>query len=113
METEQRPWGQYKVLLDTPTCKVKEILVKPEHRLSYQMHYKRSEHWFVVSGVALVTLNDRDIVVKKGEYVDIPVESKHRVANQGNEDLVFIEIQTGEYFGEDDIVRFEDDYDRH
>jgi len=112
METEQRPWGQYKVLVDTPTYKVKEILVKPEHRLSYQMHYKRSEHWFVVSGEATVTLDDKDIIVKKGEYIDISVESKHRVANQENEDLIFIEIQTGEYFGEDDIVRIEDDYNR-
>lgn len=112
MQIENRPWGHYKVLLDTLTYKVKEILVKPKHRLSYQLHHKRSEHWFVVQGEGVITLDDKDIIVKKGEYVDIPVESKHRIANNGNEDLVFIETQTGQYFGEDDIVRFEDDYGR-
>ncbi len=112
MEKEERPWGWYKVLLDTPTYKVKEILVKPGERLSYQMHYKRSEHWYVVAGEALVTLDDVEILVKSGEYIDIPVEHKHRVANRGGSDMIFIETQTGSYFGEDDIVRFSDDYGR-
>lgn len=112
METDQRPWGSYKVLLDNPGYKVKEILVKPGGRLSYQLHHQRSEHWYVVSGEALVTLNDKDIILKKDQFMDIPVESKHRVANRGQEDLIFIEIQTGEYFGEDDIERFFDDYGR-
>ncbi|PLX28986.1 mannose-6-phosphate isomerase [Candidatus Parcubacteria bacterium] len=112
MEKENRPWGWYKVLLDTPTHKVKEILVKPGNRLSYQLHYKRSEHWYIVSGEAIVTLDDKDITLKKGEYIDIPVEHKHRIANMGDEDVIFVEVQTGEYFGEDDIVRFEDDYGR-
>ncbi|HAT03878.1 MAG TPA: mannose-6-phosphate isomerase [Candidatus Magasanikbacteria bacterium] len=112
MEFEERPWGWYKVLLDTPTYKVKEILVKPRQRLSYQLHHKRSEHWYVVQGEATMTLNDKEILLKKGEYIDIPVEHKHRVANRGDKDMTFIEVQTGEYFGEDDIVRFEDDYGR-
>jgi len=112
MESEQRPWGGFKILLDTPTYKVKEILVKSGQRLSYQMHYKRSEHWYVVQGEAVVTLDDKDITVKKGEYIDIPVEHKHRIANKCDIDIVFIEVQTGSYFGEDDIVRFEDDYGR-
>ena len=109
---EERPWGWFKILLDTPTYKVKEILVKPGNRLSYQMHHKRSEHWYVTQGEAVVTLNDVEQVVKQYEYIDIPVEHKHRVANKSDEDMIFIEIQTGTYFGEDDIVRFEDDYGR-
>ena len=109
---ENRPWGWFKILLDTPTHKVKEILVKPGQRLSYQMHHRRSEHWFIVQGTATVTLDDQDIELKKNEYIDIPVEHKHRIANMSDKDVIFIETQTGEYFGEDDIVRFEDDYGR-
>jgi len=109
---EERPWGWYKVLLDTPTYKVKEILVKPGQRLSYQLHNKRSEHWYLVKGKAVVTLNDVDKELEAGESIEIPVEAKHRIANQGKEDVVFIEIQTGTYFGEDDEVRLEDDYNR-
>lgn len=112
MEKEKRPWGWYKVLLDAPTYKVKEILVKPNSRLSYQLHHKRSEHWFMVQGEGAITLDDKDINIKKGQFIDIPVESKHRIANNGTEDVIFIETQTGEYFGEDDIERFEDDYGR-
>ena len=109
---DHRPWGWYKVLLDTPNYKVKEILVKPNSRLSYQFHHKRSEHWYIVQGEATVTLDDKNIVIKKGEYIDIPALSKHRIANNSKEDVIFIETQTGEYFGEDDIVRVEDDYGR-
>ncbi len=112
MEKEERPWGLYKVLLDTPDYKVKEILVKPNNRLSYQLHHKRSEHWYVVQGEGIITLDDKEFAIKKGEYTDIPVESKHRVVNIGDDNLIFIETQTGEYFGEDDIERFEDDYGR-
>ena len=112
MEKENRPWGHYTVLLDTSDYKVKEILVKPNNRLSYQLHHKRSEHWYIVQGEAVITLDDKEIVVKKGEYIDIPVEHKHRIANNGEQDVIFIETQTGEYFGEDDIERFEDDYNR-
>ena len=111
-EIDIRPWGQYRVLHDGATHKVKEILVNPGHRLSYQYHHKRSEHWYVVQGTATVTLDDVDSEVEAGQSVDIPVTMKHRVANKGNDVLVFIEVQTGTYFGEDDIVRLEDDYNR-
>lgn len=109
---EHRPWGWFKILLDTPEYKVKEILVKPGQRLSYQLHHKRAEHWYIVKGEATVTINDVERLVGAGETVDFPVETKHRCANQGTEDVIFIEVQTGTYFGEDDIVRFSDDYGR-
>ena len=110
---EHRPWGSFEHLLDTDYCKVKEIIVKPGQRLSYQYHHKRSEAWVVVQGVATVTLDDKDINYAVGEIVDIPVGMKHRVRNDYEDDLIFIETQTGTYFGEDDIVRIEDDYGRN
>lgn len=106
------PWGRWEVLLDEASCKVKKITVLPGKRLSYQKHFKRQEHWMVVEGVAKVTLNDEIHVVKTGEYIDIPQEAAHRIANESNAPLVFIEIQRGSYFGEDDIVRLQDDYGR-
>lgn len=109
---DERPWGNYTVLDDTETFKVKRIEVLPDKRLSYQKHFKRAEHWFVVSGTATVTLDGKDYEVKTGEAIDIPVETAHRVANYGAETLVFIEVQQGSYFGEDDILRLEDDYGR-
>lgn len=109
---DERPWGNYTVLDDTETFKVKRIEVTPGKRLSYQKHFKRHEHWFVVAGTATVTLDGKDYEVKTGEAIDIPLEAPHRVANGGAEKLVFIEIQRGTYFGEDDIVRLEDDYGR-
>lgn len=112
-ETGSRPWGGYEVLQDEPCCKVKKITVHPCHRLSLQRHQRRSEHWFVVRGVATVACGNEILQVPAGRSVDIPCGVKHRVANTGSdEDLVFIEIQTGEYFGEDDIERLEDDYGR-
>ena len=110
---EYRPWGSFENLLDEEYCKVKRIIVKPEQRLSYQLHYKRSEVWVIVKGVATVTLNGKDKDYVEGEIVNIPVETKHRVQNNFTEDLIFIETQTGTYFGEDDIVRIEDDYGRN
>jgi len=98
--------------LDAPDHKVKRIIVNPGKRLSYQKHFKRQEHWFVVSGEALVTLDGEKIPLKAGQSVDIPCQAAHRIANQGKDPLVFIETQTGSYFGEDDIVRLEDDYGR-
>ncbi len=92
--------------------KLKRIEVKTNQRLSYQLHYKRSEAWTIVAGEATVTLDGVDTIFKTGETVIIPVTTKHRVANYGKELLVFIEVQTGTYFGEDDIVRLEDDYKR-
>ena len=107
-----RPWGRYEVLQDEPTHKVKCIYVKPNSRLSYQRHQKRAEHWFIVSGVATVTLDGQEFEKNAGETVDIEIGQLHRVANQGTQELVFIEVQTGTYFGEDDIERIEDDYAR-
>ncbi len=112
-EFDQRPWGNYTVLDEGENFKVKRIEVLPEKRLSYQRHARRAEHWFIVRGIAKVTLNDREFLVKTGEAVDIKTGDKHRVENpDAAELLVFIETQTGDYFGEDDIERFEDDFGR-
>ncbi len=110
--TEHRPWGSFTVLADEPDHKVKRIVVNPAARLSLQRHQRRQEHWLVVSGTAHVTLNSDIIEVAPGEAVDIPRRAVHRVENRGNSPLVFIEIQLGDYFGEDDIERLEDDYGR-
>jgi len=111
--TEQRPWGNYEVLYDGEDCKVKRITVNPEQRLSYQFHNKREEQWTIVSGEGMVTIDDKKNIVKEGSVVWIPHEAKHRIENTSKEnDLVFIETQLGTYFGEDDITRIEDDYER-
>jgi len=109
---DHRPWGFYIVLSDEPDHKVKRIVVYPDKRLSLQRHKLRSEHWHMVNGKALVTLNDKQIPLKKGMSVDIPTGAAHRIKNTGLENLVFIEIQQGDYFGEDDIERLEDDFGR-
>lgn len=111
-DESQRPWGHYEILLDTDYCKVKRIFVKPARRLSYQSHRYRQENWTIVSGRAAITLDGELHYRKAGESIFIPLGSKHRVSNEGDEDLVFIEVQTGTYFGEDDITRFEDDFNR-
>ncbi len=112
-EYSERPWGNYTVLCDdAPDHKVKRIVVHPGKRLSYQRHSKRAEHWFIVSGTATVTLDGNVTTVPAGQAIDIPRESAHRIANEGAADVVFIEVQQGTYFGEDDIVRLEDDYGR-
>ncbi|MCP4270192.1 MAG: cupin domain-containing protein [Candidatus Brocadiaceae bacterium] len=111
-EMASPPWGRWEVLLDEPAYKVKRITVLPGKRLSYQKHFKRREHWMVVEGNGLVTINGKDVDISKGESVDISEEQAHRMANNGDENLTFIEIQQGEYFGEDDIVRLQDDYGR-
>ena len=110
---EKRPWGFYEILIDEKNCKVKKITVKPSGRLSYQYHYKRSEVWTVVAGIATITLNEITKDYTYGETVLIPQGVKHRVENQLDDDLVFIEVQHGSYFGEDDIVRIADDYNRN
>jgi len=107
-----RPWGYYEELYNGDDCKVKRIIVKPDERLSYQCHKKRGEHWIFISGVGMVTLNNVQSEVSPGSRIWIPAEMKHRIWNNGNSELVFIEVQTGTYFGEDDIERFEDDYGR-
>jgi mannose-6-phosphate isomerase-like protein (cupin superfamily) len=112
-EYSERPWGSYTVLSDdAPDHKVKRLVVHPGKRLSYQRHAQRSEHWFVVAGRALVTLDGKETELVPGQAIDIPVHTAHRVANPGDADLVFIEVQHGTYFGEDDIVRLEDDFGR-
>jgi len=112
LEHDERPWGSYDVLLDTDFTKVKLITVAPNQRLSYQSHTKRSERWTVVKGRLTVILDDEKLVFYSGESVHIPCCSKHRAWNETDEITQFIEVQTGEYFGEDDITRYEDDYNR-
>lgn len=109
---DQRPWGTFTVLDDAPTHKVKRIEVLPGKRLSYQKHAHRSEHWMAVSGKALVTLDGKQIEITAGQTVDIPAGTAHRIENIGKSDLIFIEIQQGTYFGEDDIERLQDDFGR-
>ena len=109
---EHRPWGYYKILADNDTYKSKEIVVFPHKRLSLQRHHHRSEHWYIIEGRAQITLDDKTVVVKPGQSVDIPNGVLHRIANPGSENVRFIEVQTGDYFGEDDIERFEDDFGR-
>ena len=112
-EFDKRPWGTYTVLDEGRDFKVKRIEVLPQKRLSYQKHERRAEHWHVVRGTAKVTLNDAEKLVKTGEAIDIGMGDMHRVENpSADTELVFIEIQTGDYFGEDDIIRLEDDFGR-
>lgn len=109
---DHRPWGSYRILCEEPKQKVKKILVSPKQRLSLQRHRFRDEHWFLVQGEAVVTRNSEHFLLKAGHSVDIPRGTWHRVLNPGTEDLIFIEVQTGDYFGEDDIERMDDDYGR-
>lgn len=110
--TENRPWGSFEILLETTYCKVKQITVNPEHSLSYQYHNKRSETWTIVQGTGELKLNDSIIQAAPGYTYHIEKLDKHQIKNTGNTDLIFIEVQTGDYFGEDDIVRISDIYGR-
>ncbi len=110
---DERPWGSFTVLDEGEGWKVKRIEVLPGKRLSYQKHARRSEHWFIVQGTAKVTLDGEVIILKTGETVDIKVGAAHRVENPGDELTIFIEIQQGDYLGEDDIVRLDDDFGRN
>ena len=112
IEKEERPWGRFYVIHDEVNYKIKRIEVNPGQRLSYQYHKKRSEAWTIVSGSAIVTINGDEKQLNVGETVFIPQGAKHRVENKSNNKLEFIEVQTGSYFGEDDIVRIQDDYNR-
>lgn len=107
-----RPWGSYRSLDNGSRYQVKRIVVKPHGRLSLQMHHHRAEHWIVVRGTALVTVGDQARVVHENESTYIPIGAKHRLENPGKIDLELIEVQSGSYLGEDDIVRFDDDYRR-
>jgi len=109
---DERPWGNFTVLDEGEGYKVKRIEVLPGKRLSYQKHARRAEHWFIVQGEAKVTLDDREIRLNAGEYVDIPVGAAHRIENPGEMKVIFIEVQRGDYLGEDDIVRLQDDFGR-
>ncbi len=108
----QRPWGTYTVLDEGPHHKTKRIEVRPGKRLSYQRHAHRAEHWFVVAGRGRVTLDGRLVDVAPGDAVDVPLGAAHRIECTGDEPLVFVEVQHGESFAEDDIERLEDDYGR-
>jgi mannose-6-phosphate isomerase len=110
---DDRPWGSYDVVDAGPGFQVKRLVVKPGKRFSYQRHRLRSEHWYVVTGAGIVTLDGEERPVGPGDAVDIAVGAAHRAENTGtSEDLVLIEVQTGPYFGEDDIIRLDDDYGR-
>lgn len=109
---DERPWGSFQVLDEGPTYKVKRLEVKPGQRLSYQFHHRRSEHWVIVSGRALVTLDEVVHERNATESIEVAQGVRHRIENPGPDPMVFIEVQTGSYFGEDDIVRLDDDYGR-
>ena len=110
--TMYRPWGSYTVLAEGPGYKVKRIQVNPGQSLSLQMHYHRSEHWTVISGTGMLTLDNKQIIFRENESTYIPIGTKHRLSNPGKLPLMIIEVQNGKYLGEDDIVRFDDVYGR-
>jgi len=112
LEKSERPWGRYEVLQESSHHKVKCIWVTPGKRLSYQRHQKRAEHWFIVQGTALVTIDGIERTVGAGETVEFGIGVLHRLANIGQDEVIFVEVQTGSYFGEDDIERIEDDFNR-
>jgi len=111
-ETHSRPWGSYSTLEQGHGYKIKRIEVKPGHRLSLQMHHHRSEHWIVVSGTARVICGDKQEILSANQSTYVPQCTSHRLENPGVINLVLIEVQNGEYLGEDDIIRFQDDYTR-
>ena len=110
--TTYRPWGSYTILEEGARYKIKRIVVKPKAKLSLQMHYHRSEHWVVVKGAAKVTIDDKEMHVHENESVYVPKSTRHRLENPGKVPLEMIEVQNGEYVGEDDIERFDDVYGR-
>ena len=110
---KERPWGSFFVIANEPLYKIKRIEVdKGEVRLSYQYHNKRSEVWTIIQGEGIITLNDKPKNILKGDTILVPQGVKHRIENTGGEKTIFIEVQTGSYFGEDDIVRIQGDYNR-
>jgi mannose-6-phosphate isomerase len=110
--SDVRPWGSWEVLDQGPDYKVKRITVRSRSRLSLQTHRHRAEHWMIVAGVATCVVGDREVVLRAGESVHVPVGAPHRIGNHEADDLLLIEVQSGAYLGEDDIVRLEDDYGR-
>ncbi len=107
-----RPWGYYEVLTDSRDHKVKRIVVHPGKRISLQRHRHRAEYWTIISDNPVVTVDGREVQLSPGDFITIPLRATHRITNPGTCDVIFIEVQTGEYFGEDDIERFEDDFGR-
>ena len=107
-----RPWGEFKDLLEQRHFKIKWMQVAPQQRLSYQSHKRRAEHWVIVKGRALVLLDEKSLILEKGQHIFIPQGAKHRLSNPINTTLELIEVQIGDYFGEDDIIRYSDDYVR-
>jgi mannose-6-phosphate isomerase-like protein (cupin superfamily) len=109
---EERPWGWFEILFEETSLKIKRILVKPGKRLSLQSHERRAENWVIIQGQALFTLDEKTFSLGPRQAVFIPEKSRHRMENAGQESLVFIEVQTGTYLGEDDIIRYQDDFNR-
>lgn len=109
---EDRPWGSFDVLFHSPTHQVKHIIVMPSHRLSLQFHNHREEHWVIISGLGLATIDSAEREVKPGDYVHVCAKTTHRIKCISNEPLVIVEVWTGDYLGEDDIIRLQDDYAR-
>ena len=112
MSISQRPWGTYEILAEADGYKVKRIVVNPGERLSLQSHHHRSELWIVVEGQGVVTLESKQSKVGYNSVVSIPAEMKHRMTNDSSAPLIFIEVQTGDSFEEQDIIRYSDDYGR-
>ena len=113
MTTVTRPWGSFRVIETHDSFQIKQLTVFPNSRLSLQSHEFRAEHWFVIQGKAKVEVDDKILELLPGESVQIPTQSRHRVAALGEIPLIFIEIQTGVSFDENDIIRYEDDYERN
>ena len=113
LESEERPWGSWHVIDVNHGYKIKRIHVNPGSRLSLQSHEHRSEHWVVIQGQATCEIDGTSSTIEHGESIDVGLGATHRLANQGSEELIIIEVQLGEYTGEDDIQRYEDDYGRH
>ena len=112
LEIGHRPWGRYEVLIEQPGYKVKRIIVLPNEKLSLQLHNQRVEHWIVVSGEATITVDNKVSILLVDQSTYIPKGAKHRLENNTNKELVIIEVQLGDYLGEDDIKRFDDIYSR-
>jgi mannose-6-phosphate isomerase len=112
MNFEERPWGNYTVLISDSTYQVKKLVVYPGKRLSLQSHKFRAEHWFIVSGVGFVQIENENKEVAAGDSVNIPIGAKHRISCTSKDPLTFVEVQTGNSFDENDIIRHEDDFGR-
>jgi len=109
---EERPWGWFEILFEEARLKIKRIMIKPGKRLSLQSHERRAENWVVIQGQALFTLDEKTFSLGPRQSVFIPEKTRHRMENPGLENLVFVEVQTGTYLGEDDIIRYQDDFNR-